>query len=391
MRRALRTAARAAQAAQWVPLGYLGAVTLFGVLPRRPSPPGRDDVRFVVLVPAHDEQDHVARTVAALAATDYPPERRRIVVIADNCTDATAARAAEAGAEVWERHDPAERGKGAALDWAMVRLLADEGWDAVVLVDADSVVDPGFLRALAGRLRAGARAVQGSYRVANPSASVVARLAEASFAAQSVLRPRGRARLGAAAKLQGNGMAFERSVVAAHRWSARGITEDIEHWLVLLRDGIHPVHEPEAEVVADMPTTVAAARVQRDRWESGRVQLARTHARDDLRLALRRRDPVLAEAVLSELVFPPLATQAALVVATGALRRLTGDRRWGTTAAQTGVLVAHAAAGLAVARAPARTWLAVLLAPAVIAWKLARKARGLLRRGPLAWERTPRS
>src|SRR5262245_53380726 len=57
-------------------------------------------VRFDVLVPAHDEEEGIAATVASLLAVDYPCELFRVRVIADNCTDRTAERAAAAGAQV---------------------------------------------------------------------------------------------------------------------------------------------------------------------------------------------------------------------------------------------------------------------------------------------------
>ena len=73
---------------------------------------------LAVVVPAHDEETQVAATVRSISNADYDPDRRRIIVIADNCTDRTAAVAQAAGAVVWERTDPLHRGKGHALAWA---------------------------------------------------------------------------------------------------------------------------------------------------------------------------------------------------------------------------------------------------------------------------------
>ena len=70
---------------------------------------------FDVIVPAHDEEQNIAATVVSLLAVDYPRNRFRVVVVADNCTDKTAERAREAGADVIERVDATKRGKGYAL------------------------------------------------------------------------------------------------------------------------------------------------------------------------------------------------------------------------------------------------------------------------------------
>ena len=79
-----------------VPALYLLALTLSSA--RLPAmAPQRRERRFVVLVPAHDEAAGIAGTVRNLQALDWPVEAFRIVVIADNCTDATAARARSRG------------------------------------------------------------------------------------------------------------------------------------------------------------------------------------------------------------------------------------------------------------------------------------------------------
>jgi 1,2-diacylglycerol 3-beta-glucosyltransferase len=382
-------AVRVAQGVLWIPVGYLAVVTAAGMR-RLPAVAVASVPRpVVVVVPAHDEESLIEETVRGLLSADYNPALRRVVVIADNCSDATARRAHDAGAEVWERTDAKRTGKGAALGWALERLRADRGWELLVIVDADTRVDTAFLEALNDRIDAGAEVVQGEYRVANPDASIVSRLAEVSFAVQSVLRQRGRAALGAAAKLQGNGMAFSRAAIEGHGWRSDALTEDIDAWLSLVRRGIRPRFEERARVAGLMPTTVAAARVQRARWEAGRLQLVRRHLAPGLREAAVRRDPVLLEAVVSELVFPPLATLAGAIAAVGLLRKLTTGRP-GSAPAQAAVLGAHAVAGLFVARVSARTYGALALAPAFVAWKLALKLELALGRGPTGWERTPR-
>jgi glycosyltransferase involved in cell wall biosynthesis len=60
----------------------------------------------------------------------------RLIVVADNCSDDTAAVAVEAGAEVLRRDDPSKVGKGYALDWA-IRYLRNNPPEVVIFVDAD--------------------------------------------------------------------------------------------------------------------------------------------------------------------------------------------------------------------------------------------------------------
>ena len=379
-------AARLAQRALWIPVGYLAVVTVAGLRASRRPVARSAKIRFVVVVPAHDEEGTIATTVSSLLATDYPASQRRVVVVADNCSDDTAERSQAAGADTWERNDPGAPGKGPALRWALERLLSDADWDGAVVVDADSVVEPDFLQGLAAHLGDGAEVVQAEYRVANPDESLVTRLAAVSFAVQSVLKQRGRAALGGSAKLQGNGMAFSRAVVAEHGWGGQGLTEDVDMWLHLLERGVRPRLAPEAVVAGLMPVTADAARVQRARWEAGRGEVARRRLLPALRTAIRRRDPVLLEAAVSELAFPPLSMLAALVAATGAARWAASGRT-GSAPAQLGVLGGHAVAALAVTRAPQSSYALLALAPLVVAWKLLVK---LGSRPPEDWQRTPR-
>ena len=97
---------------------YTGLLTLAAPFGRRTSAGGPGARRFAILVPAHDEQAVIGRTLASLAALDYPHDRADVWVVADNCTDATAAVAQTHGALVLERRDPARAGKGHALAWS---------------------------------------------------------------------------------------------------------------------------------------------------------------------------------------------------------------------------------------------------------------------------------
>jgi len=78
-----------------------------------------------ILVPAHNEELLLGGVLDELRALDYPSDSCRSFVIADNCTDGTAQVAREHGAEVLERTNTEQRGKGYALDWALTSLLPD--------------------------------------------------------------------------------------------------------------------------------------------------------------------------------------------------------------------------------------------------------------------------
>jgi len=106
------------------------------------SPTGRP-VRITVLIPAHDEEARLATTLATLREQHRLPDR--IVVVADNCTDATVPIAREFGVEVFETLGNTHR-KGGALNQALAWLLPTLGADdAVMVMDADTTLGPDYL------------------------------------------------------------------------------------------------------------------------------------------------------------------------------------------------------------------------------------------------------
>jgi len=367
------------------------------VRPRRRAH-GLATTRFAIVVPAHDEEAVIGDTLQAMANLDYPSERYGVHVVADHCTDRTVEIAKAAGAEVHE-HIGAARGKGPALQWATTPLLGAAGAppaaDVFVIVDADTIVDPGFLIALDRRFAAGAPAVQGQYRVRHPGGSTGAGLRAAALALRHHLRPLGRTTLGASSGLYGNGMAFTADVLRRRTWTDH-LTEDIEFQMELLLEGTLVAYAPDAVVEAEMPATLAGAQTQNERWERGRIDLARRYVRRLARLAAedRSRRVAAVDGVLDNLV-PPVSVLAAAtggIAVTGsavALARGTGWRRsgWVLVAALTG----HVVSGLVLARAPLAVWRSLAHAPNMALWKVRLWLRMLVRPGSVGWVRTQRA
>jgi cellulose synthase/poly-beta-1,6-N-acetylglucosamine synthase-like glycosyltransferase len=360
---------------------------------RRPraAPAAADPPEIVVLVPAHDEEAVIAATVRTLAALDHPRDRLEVVVVADNCRDATARVATEAGATLWEREDRARPGKGAALEWAFGRLLAERPRAGVaIVVDADCAASPDLATAVADRMAGEVRAVQVSYLVANPGHSPGTALRYAAFASMNHVRPRGRSALGLSAGLLGTGMAFRRDLLERVPWHAGGLVEDLEHHVRLVEAGERVAFAPEAAVTSPMPTAGEATDVQESRWERGRLEVARQHAPRLIGDGLRRGDARRLQAAL-DLLIPP---QSILAAATAAVAGVAGVLRMPRAAsvAVAGLLSQGALAigGLALVRAPAAAYSGLLAAPALVVRKLRVYARIALGRGPSRWERTPR-
>jgi hypothetical protein len=359
----------------------------------RPETPAPAELELVVLVPAHDEESSLPETLASLtaAAAAHPA---RILVIADNCSDATASVARAAGAEVWERDEPALRGKGHALRWALDRLMAGEDWqavDAVAMIDADCAIDRHGLGSMAAHLAGGSAAIQSDYVVANPESSSATALRASAFRLTNTVRPRGKEQLGLSVGLGGTGMAFRREVLERVPWAASSVTEDAEYHVRLVEAGIRVAFAGDVEVSSRMPTRAAAIRQQEMRWEAGFVGLARRFTGRLVLRGLRRRDPVAVVAGL-DLAAPPQSLLAVQQLVALAMAAAVGSRRLAALAVAS--LLGQAAfviGGLALVRAPAAAWRGLARAPLVMAGKVGMYARLVTGRGPKEFVRTERS
>jgi 1,2-diacylglycerol 3-beta-glucosyltransferase len=344
-----------------------------------------------VLVPAHDEDPGIGETLASLAACEYPAPRRRTIVIADNCSDGTADRAREFGVEVWERTDPAKRGKGHALAWALERLFAEtKPPDAVVMVDADCTASANLLEACARHLADGAEAIQVDYVAGNPEDSPTAALRFAGFALADTVRFRGKERLGLSCGLVGTGMAFPRRVLEQVPWTVTGLMEDGEYHMRLVLEGTRTRFVPEAWVSQPVPTSRRASSEQQARWEKGKLDMIRAWTPRLLGSGIARQDPVRIHAGLECLV-PPQSVLA-LGGLLGAVLGLVGrrPRLLALSLLTLGGQTAFVLGGLRLVRAPASVYRALLTAPVLIASKLALYLRLASGRGPRGWVRTER-
>src|SRR5918912_609980 len=100
---------------------YLDMLSVAAMLWRRAPNPSSPRHRFAILVPAHNEEQLLPRLLRSINALDFPRALYDTHVVADNCSDRTAAVAAAAGAIAHERHDAHLRGKGYALRWLVHR------------------------------------------------------------------------------------------------------------------------------------------------------------------------------------------------------------------------------------------------------------------------------
>jgi cellulose synthase/poly-beta-1,6-N-acetylglucosamine synthase-like glycosyltransferase len=232
---------------------------------------------FAIVIPAHNEEEVIGLSLESCSSIVYPPDRYRVFVIADNCTDHTADVARAHGAVCLERTDPERRGKGHALSWAFERVLR-HGFDAIVVLDADCTVAPEALRVFDRRLAEGDRVLQADNVAANPEDSPISYAAALANSLENDLFYTPKSALGLAVFLRGTGMVIHRSVLEEHPWNALSIVEDMEYTLRLLRHRIRVRYVPEVWVRSPFPSDGHQLSVQRARWVGGTLSFSRTRS-----------------------------------------------------------------------------------------------------------------
>jgi cellulose synthase/poly-beta-1,6-N-acetylglucosamine synthase-like glycosyltransferase len=276
----------------------------------RPSPGSRG--RVAALVPAHNESTGLLSTLADIQSQLLPGDR--LLVVADNCADDTAAVAVAGGAEVVERHDAAKRGKGYALDFGL-RHLNSNPPEIVIMVDADSRLADGMIDRLAATCAVTRRPVQALYLMTAPEESQINnQVAEFAWRVKNWLRPLGLSAVKLPCQLVGTGMAFPwdviRSVDLANGW----LVEDLKLGLDLALAGHPPLFCPSACVISEFPSSVKGAEIQRKRWEHGHINTILNAVPRLLWRAIARRDWGLLALTL-DLAVPPLSLLGMLVAA----------------------------------------------------------------------------
>lgn len=266
---------------------------------------------LAVLVPAHNEGSGLLPTLANIQSQLGPGDR--LLVVADNCSDDTAAVARQNGAEVVERTDPTRLGKGFALDYG-VRHLSSNPPEIVIIIDADCRLADGALDYLAHACITTGRPAQALYLMTAPIDSQINhQVAEFSWRVKNWLRPLGLRALNLPCQLMGTGMAFPWNVIRSADLANGQIVEDLKLGLDLTVEGHPPVFCPAARVTSEFASSAMGAGTQRKRWEQGHLDMIFKTAPRLLAIAFARRDWNLL-AIALDLAVPPLSLLAMLVL-----------------------------------------------------------------------------
>ncbi|MEO7787680.1 MAG: glycosyltransferase family 2 protein [Sphingomicrobium sp.] len=366
---------------------------LAGLVPLRPLHIATGSrTSAVIIVPAHDEASIIGRKLPALV--QVAGCRATILLVADNCNDATAEIARRSPVQVIERFSEECRGKGFALDFAR-DYLRSEPPDVVLIIDADcETSEESIARLIAACAVTGSPCQASNLQMASPHASPTVQLSTFAFYIKNVIRQRALMRLAGRAHLGGTGMAIPWPLFVQADLATGNIVEDLKLGQDLADAGHAPVYVEQATIWSSAESD-ANTISQRRRWEGG-----------FLRNALRAGPPMLAKALLQarprvlwaalDTMIPPFALLVLLdivaLIFAAALIWLASAPSWPLLFLGGALVVAVIALALAWRFGGNRfvSLRSLVRAPFYVAWKLPMYL-GLARKGaPKEWVRTDR-
>lgn len=278
---------------------YYFVLAFFGLVKKHEDKITTPKNTFALIVAAHNEEQVIGQLVENLHVLNYPSELYDIYVIADNCKDKTAQIAKKAGAIVHERFNLEQRGKGYAMEWMFEKLFAQsKQYDAVVVFDADNLVDPNFLLEMNNRLCKGEKVIQGYLDAKNPNDTWISATFAISFWVVNHIWHLAKYNIGLSSVLGGTGMCISTDILKRFGWGATCLTEDMEFSMKVLLIGIRTTWAHDAIVYDEKPLTFKQSWNQRKRWAQGHFDVAGRFIPKLLVEGIKRRDIRLLDGIL---------------------------------------------------------------------------------------------
>ena len=231
--------------------------------------------RVAVLIAARNEQAVIGELIDSIRAQDYPQHLIDIVVGADNCSDRTAEITRERGARVFERQDTEHVGKGYVLNFLLHKLRSlGLSYDAYIVLDADNILDPGFIAAMCGCAEQVHDIVTCYRNSKNYGDNWISAGIGLWFLRESRYLNGARAAVGSSCAVSGTGFLFTRKILErCGGWHFFLLTEDIEFTIDNVTDGIKIGYCPDAVTYDEQPVTFKQSWRQRMRWSRGYMQV----------------------------------------------------------------------------------------------------------------------
>lgn len=258
---------------------YIPAAWLIREKHSASDPPLHD---FAVLICARNEEAVIGDLIDSLKAQTYPQEHLSVFVMADNCTDATAAVAEMHGAAVYTRRNTQLIGKGYALNVLLSEIRTDypEGFDGYFVFDADNLLEADYIEQMNRTFSEGHDLITSYRNSKNYGDNWISAGYALWFLRESRYLNGARSLLHTSCAVSGTGFFFSRKIADELKgWPYVCLTEDIEFSVDQITKGRRIAYCGRAVLYDEQPVDFRSSWHQRMRWSRGYLQVFRGYGR----------------------------------------------------------------------------------------------------------------
>ncbi|MHB1483152.1 MAG: glycosyltransferase family 2 protein [Saccharofermentanales bacterium] len=235
---------------------------------------------FAIVIPAKDEESIIRHTIEKLKELQYPAALYDVLVIADNCSDNTANLASLSGADVYVRNDPEKQSKAHALKWLFdhERFIGKK-YDAICILDADTILAPDFLNVMDQEISNGYEVVQGRCSAANPYESASASFMTVLASVENRLWYLPQANRNRSGFFNGTGACITLERIKKTGWNISTLVEDAEFSIQTVLKGGFVRYCDNARYYIELVTSYDQLWKQQRRWRTGQIDCLKKYIR----------------------------------------------------------------------------------------------------------------
>ncbi len=256
-----------------VMLAYHSVYFIIGIFKTKKFKKAKVKHKYAILIAARNEEKVIGNLLDSIAKQDYPRDLLTTFVVADNCTDSTAAIARKKGAICYERFNDQDKTKGFALEFLFNNIESDYGinsFEGYFIFDADNLLNTNFVSKMNDAFDSGEKIITSYRNTKNFDENWIASTYALHWIRSSRTSHRARSYLGLATNIQGTGFLFANEIVK-NGWHYTSLTEDRALTADAVSNGYMISYQDEAIFYDEQPIKVKVALRQRLRWSKGHL------------------------------------------------------------------------------------------------------------------------
>ncbi|MCI5703052.1 MAG: glycosyltransferase [Erysipelotrichaceae bacterium] len=254
-------------------LAYHSVYFIVGIFKTRKFKKAKVKHKYAILIAARNEEKVIGNLLDSIAKQDYPRDLLTTFVVADNCTDTTAAIARKKGAICYERFNDQDKTKGFALEFLFNNIECDYGinsFEGYFIFDADNLLNTNFVSKMNDAFDSGEKIITSYRNTKNFDENWIASTYALHWIRSSRTSHRARSYLGLATNIQGTGFLFANEIVK-NGWHYTSLTEDRALTADAVSNGYMISYQDEAIFYDEQPIKLKVALRQRLRWSKGHL------------------------------------------------------------------------------------------------------------------------